>query len=650
MTLLLFLDRHLWLHWALGLIAMGAASALALRPFFSSRKEGQVEPVLFVLFLFLTLAAFQYPTVLYPKPINTDEAVFLAEALTYRDVPHAVPWREIDGYSGGPLIPLQLLWTAPLGKPLFPLNYATARVTALFDAGMFILCLWLASRRLFGARTAGVAVLPFLALFALNSRIFFAFYSSEHLFLPLFGMALWLLAILWRGGEKVAGIATVGLGVVLGAVPFVKLQGVPVALFLGGTGVVLAWRGGGWKRALSLAAASCVPLLLFLIPLWACGRVGTFWREYVVWAYAYVGERQDWAGRLRTGLLFFFNPKLPLPLLSVFVGVLFSCALVPTWKRMGENRWGWLAWLGGFLGFSFLAVAMSGRPYFHYALLLFPAIGLAWAAVCRGVEKGARLSDIGRWAACGWIAWGIAMAFSLARTGGDEVGATSGSSTALGCGVLLAVAGAWAWGWRRRGTLASIGLGLYAGVVIGLPHFSHFLILAGILAALVALGGGGLEWRQALCLGVVLPLAFFSRYHTEYLGRMAGDRELPPPPLARQVRELARSGDRVAIWGWSPEIAVEAGLPLGTCEPATDMAIKPNPMREWYRARFLAGLRENRPRFFVEAIGDDSPFFFDRESEGIGSFPELARHVEAHYRFAGEERGMRLYVLSERKP
>ncbi|HEY8966307.1 MAG TPA: hypothetical protein VIM58_07685 [Candidatus Methylacidiphilales bacterium] len=603
-SFLLYAGDHLWLHWALGLGCLAGAVWAAWGPFPGSGEGGGKRTLAFAFFVLLTLGAFKYPGFLYPTWVNPDEAVFLAEAHTYRDLPHALPWRDIDGYSGGPLIPLQLLWTVPFG---IPLDYAAGRVTSTVDEALFLLFLWLALRRVFGLRIAGATVLPFLLLFALDSQTELAFYASEDPAFPLFGAALLFLAMLLQEGK---GGPAFGLGCVLGAVPFVKLQGGPLIVFLGGTGLVLAWRRGGGKGAAALLAGACVPALLLLGPVAAAGEFRTFWNEYVAWAFGYVGGEKSWLKRFQLGFEFLFDTRFPQGFLIAQTAAFFLAFLLPGRKAWTGRQWAWVLWLTAFFGVSLTVAMVSGKNYFHYAFFFYPALALCWAAAMKGME-GRNFAALGR----------------AGRIG-------------------LALAGVFAVLWA-----VSLGMLKAKGAV---PVFDAWIGASFAVLVLALLAAGAAfprvpfsDPRRVFVVAFLLPLLAFSHYHGRYAGHLARNAALPSAPLVPAAKALARPGDRMAVWGWSPEIAFEAGLPLGTRDPATDMAILESPVRDAYRARFLRDLRANRPRFFVEAIGEGSPWYPDRETQGIGAFPELAGYVSEHYRLASEERGLRLYILKE---
>ncbi|SDU26994.1 hypothetical protein SAMN05444156_2972 [Verrucomicrobium sp. GAS474] len=677
MTLLLFLDGHPVLRWSLGLLLLAGAGAVALAPFFPEVPAGvgkggrrtALRLGLFLLLAFAALLTLQSPLVVHREAFNIDEAVFVSEAVTYRDVPHALPWREVDGYSGGPLIPLQLLWTVPFGLPI---DYATARITVLLDMVLFLGLFWLGARRVWGERIAGLAVPPFLSLFALS----LLFYASEYPCLPLCGGALWALAVLFaRRSEGGKGRwAAFGLGVAVGAMLFVKLQAAPIALFLFLSGVALI----GWRRqgaslwlCLCLLAGTGVPAAALLGPLAAAGRFLDFWNGYVVWAFGYVGEGAGIVARVKLILQFVLNPKIPMTLFLVQAAVVATVFLLPGWRRWGRTQWLWAAWAVGFGVFAFLAVGASGRNYHHYAIFTIPALAVGWAVVARGWEwsvdreaipVGLVRRPVSSSFALGWLAVGTVFllvtrealfigltqhhAIDMDQFGPREAAVLPRAMMWGGWVALLALAGL-AWALARRGKW--LGVILFAGVVAAMPHFTPFGFLAVILGTLVVVRWGRPGEGAAACLlAVVLPYAFMVHFRISEVGEVAKWKDPSIYPVAAQIRALrgdAAVPERVAVWGWYSAMSAETGLPMGTRDPGSDMAIRPGPLREMYRARFLDDVRRNRPRFLVDAVTPHAWFFADWRQERIDSFPELAAYVEAHYRLVTEIDDVRIYLL-----
>jgi hypothetical protein len=225
-----------------------------------------------------------------------------------------------------------------------------------------------------------------------------------------------------------------------------------------------------------------------------------------------------------------------------------------------------------------------------------------------------------------------------------------------------AIAGS-AFAWRSR---PSRGLVLASALLVAAAIFAvlaprralvHYLLLSIIPLTIwlgAALGECGtiLSTRSRRWLGIVVfavggVFQFLLRTHQPdpgVFGTFLADWRVPRSPLADIIRTSAPPGARLAIWGWIPGLFVQSGLPQGTRDGNSAAAIMASAQRDYYRQRFLADLRRNRPAFFVDAVGPGAPFFTDRAQLGHESFPELANYVRETYRLVLDARYARLYV------
>jgi hypothetical protein len=120
--------------------------------------------------------------------------------------------------------------------------------------------------------------------------------------------------------------------------------------------------------------------------------------------------------------------------------------------------------------------------------------------------------------------------------------------------------------WRMAAWMA-ISL---AGVVLGLRFFPRYYFLLLPPMALAAARGWSLEVSRrrvavwALAALLAIPLARFAPpYFTLNTSRdLAIDRD--SQAAAAKLRELARPGDTLFVWGFRPDIFIDSGLPAGT--------------------------------------------------------------------------------------
>jgi hypothetical protein len=202
--------------------------------------------------------------------------------------------------------------------------------------------------------------------------------------------------------------------------------------------------------------------------------------------------------------------------------------------------------------------------------------------------------------------------------------------------------------------------GAYYAVVAPGRLYPHYLLLLTFPLGLVV----GLEFgfllrmaekhrlMHALLLTIFLVLG---------VGIQVGDRAWDRHPVQKLVptsghrvgtvaliMSTKRAGDTLAVWGWRPELHVDIQLPQATREAHTAGQLHEGPQREYFRARFLADVRANRPAFFIDAVGSDGFNFQDRARQGHETFPALADFIRREYSPVGDPQPYRLYVRRDR--
>lgn len=137
-----------------------------------------------------------------------------------------------------------------------------------------------------------------------------------------------------------------------------------------------------------------------------------------------------------------------------------------------------------------------------------------------------------------------------------------------------------------------------------------------------------------------------ARYQ-EFKSRISA-RGLHKSPVVEKLLTYTQSEDKMVVWGWQCRYYVEAGLAQGTAENHSERCIFNHPLRQQYRDRYMQDLQRNRPAVFIDAVGKNSLWVQDRESQGYESFPELARFIDDNYGFQGEIDGDRLFIRNDR--
>lgn len=345
------------------------------------------------------------------------------------------------------------------------------------------------------------------------------------------------------------------------------------------------WAAGLMAFCLTFYVPSAViPLaadLLMLVPHLAA--------VYLAW------RGRPFASGIAAALAFLINPK------GLFV--LAACAV-----------WGWRGLPALVLGFA--AVNAAGALWLWSQGALGPYIEQVWR-------------------------WGRVYA------GGTFVG----EPVANGIGRTLAWAGfhaapilAAVWAWPREKQrwqwLAWAAISL-AAVAAGWRFFPRYFFQ--VLPVVVLLGARGfvlLGARRRWCLALLLliPLVRFGpRYpllatgHSEAWPDIAMDRD--SREASKLVREMARPGDTLFVWGFRPEMYCYADLPAGTrfldSQPLTGVPADRHLTQSATLAPGLAAgnraeLARSRPRFVMDGLGPYNPRL------AITMYPDLAPWLKGY--------------------
>lgn len=381
--LLLWLDGAPARYWTCAWLIFTLVAASALLAWFrpASAERGRWNaPWIFAALMALALFAFRWPVIFDNRPdINPDESQMLAGARTLQFDP--VFWRSVDGHTAGPLVqwPLTLL-----GNAGAPLHYTTSRLFSLLLMWTALTATWLTLRVRFGDGLARLLSLPAILFVAGALFMEFAQYTSEQVPLTLVAIAGWLLAgVLFPTVNFTRPWRFALAGLVLGSVPFAKLQAAPIGLWLGvfALASIFLERTQPLPARFRLAAwliggALIVPAALLLLLL-ACGVWPDFWKSYILDNLYYMEARlfplRDspmWfyeMGRIAETFLSFFVPLLALLIVGGFL----------RWRRARgvESRFSIFA-LGIFL-VAFYATVAPGRPFQHYLQFVVMPLTLA---------------------------------------------------------------------------------------------------------------------------------------------------------------------------------------------------------------------------------------------------------------------------------
>lgn len=386
---LLWLDAAPWRYWMLAWTAFASVAALAVLPAHAAAGSRWRNPWLFAGGVLLCLCAWRWPAWFYPQDLNPDEAQIVAGALTLERF--HVYWKFVDGTSHGPLLEYPLVLASWLGAPF---NYVSARVVAvLFQTGA-LLALWRALRRLTGEHVARTAILPGLAFWSFVSWDDFSHYSSELPGIFLLAAALWMLASAALGPDS-PGRRRCQLwfcGLLLGLVPYAKLQSAPQAIATAAVAVAAIWlRSSPRREALVdtawLIAGGLTPTAGLAVFLWVYGLWGQFWASYILSGMAYAEVAAHPLSQM-PGRFFVFSATSPAFAWFFWGGLAFALLHARATPSTPATRFSqYVAW--GLLAVAFFCVIRPGRDVAHYLhLLVMPLTAVAGLALAVVATSG----------------------------------------------------------------------------------------------------------------------------------------------------------------------------------------------------------------------------------------------------------------------
>jgi len=341
------------------------------------------HPAVFFAAVALAIFAFRWPLIFANAELfNPDESYMLAGALASMHDP--IPWRAFDGMTHGPVNVWPL---ASMGAAGVRLDYTNARLVAALFVWLTVIFTWATLRHHFGERLARLLVLP-LAIFVIFTKFGdFVQYSSEHVPMVLLAAATWLLctSLLPLRANAFARLTFAGL--LLGLVPFAKLQGVPPALWLGGIGLLFLLTSTAAPFPTRLKLATCLisgavfaPVLILGIAA-LTGGWKDFWVGYIQANLFYAttfpvqwGSIGNFVGRLAEAAenyLYFLRAQV--------ITVLTAVVLRLFWARTAD--WKLVVLSVGLLLSAFYAVVAPGRTFTHYLHFTFAPLVLTSGAL-----------------------------------------------------------------------------------------------------------------------------------------------------------------------------------------------------------------------------------------------------------------------------
>lgn len=368
--------------WALKWLLLGGTALLAVFP---------VTPgALFCATTLTTLLAFRLPSILSGQLFNPDEAQMTAQAITF--LHRATPWLDVDGTTSGPL---NSMFVALPGVFSLVPTLNTSRLLAALYLAIALIFLYLALRLFCFEGPSRLATLLALACLGAVTEPSVLAYASETVPIMLIAIVLWVLALSLRR-ESLDTYGMPAAAVLIGSLPFTKLQAVPFAILLAAVALWIVWtRTNGPQRWRSFAAfalgLAAVPLI-FVGWVTAKGAFRDFWTTYVIFPRMYVsGNCCNVAG---PGLVFADRAIGLFVSVGLIATIGAGCAVIVLRGRLGRV----FAFFVVMTCIAVYAIEVPQTPFVHYLLwLVLPIAGLVAGSLAALRER--LVGSPGAWAA-----------------------------------------------------------------------------------------------------------------------------------------------------------------------------------------------------------------------------------------------------------
>lgn len=308
---------------------------------------------------------------------NPDESAFIAKAMRIR---HGwFNWDTLDPITSGPFNSIIIAWPYLLGLEPTIIN---VRITATFIISLMCIFIFFTLRRIGGIVPAVLCTLPLFVFYGATKNSDFIHYSSEHLSILLLSIAMYcFIRTLDLYYKADLSLKTFFMGaIILGMVPFAKLQAVPIAA---GIGMMLFFHAlwlpktstHYWLRIFLIMVGALASPLFFLLPLIIIGEFHHFFTSYIMAAMVYITSAlsfSEFIDLAKSNYLFWIT-------FFTFAGIIFYSTFASFIFRSHITA----AQLGAFftlsiaLLLSYYCVISTGRPFLHYLHFILPFIALA---------------------------------------------------------------------------------------------------------------------------------------------------------------------------------------------------------------------------------------------------------------------------------
>jgi hypothetical protein len=130
-----------------------------------------------------------------------------------------------------------------------------------------------------------------------------------------------------------------------------------------------------------------------------------------------------------------------------------------------------------------------------------------------------------------------------------------------------------------------------------------------------------------------IPMYLFMQYKLPHIHDVAYSKEPLIDPVSVYIKSVTTPEDFMADWGYTTKYYVESNVPPGVRDFATLYEPLDTTKYQYYRDGFLDDLKKNKPKIFVDSIGEPylATWPHPIEKARATSWPELADYLAENY-------------------
>ena len=366
--------HHLYFKLSVFLVLLIISSCLAKFYILPEENKLSSQRTVFHLFLLLTVTFLVRLPYIVDVELNIDTSTWLSSVIAINHYPNQL-WTFLNYTDSRPLTVLPLLILSFLG--VHTGYYVSECVGIIFWLGsVFFL---FKTMNLFLAKQASLVICWGLCLLIATMYLSdYTSYNSEQVGILMLSVAVYGYAGYLKKIRN-SDLLMLGTGFILGNLPFVKFQNVPMGLLIAGFFLFEIINRKEWKKALLFITGGILPTLLINIYYISQGKLEIFWNNYF-WNYFYysyttqfssvpVGERFN---PIRVAKFIYNSQNSRVYLLTVTT-LIIACLTVGYKSVFSAKNPVRTVLLFGFLFIlvSLYSLFQSGNSFQHYRLYLF---------------------------------------------------------------------------------------------------------------------------------------------------------------------------------------------------------------------------------------------------------------------------------------